>query len=83
VSWDRGEFAWQPEMQRAGLHRDGLYLVRPDGYVALAALEQSAPVQRQLNLSAVPASAAIAKPSTSARGPVRQRTQLTINAAIP
>jgi hypothetical protein len=31
-------------MQRAGLHRDGLYLVRPDGYVALAAVEQFATV---------------------------------------
>ena len=36
------EFAWQPSMARVGLHRDGLYLVRPDGYVALAAPEQSA-----------------------------------------
>jgi 2-polyprenyl-6-methoxyphenol hydroxylase-like FAD-dependent oxidoreductase len=38
------EFAWQPAMQRAGLHRDGLYLVRPDGYVALATMVQSATV---------------------------------------
>ena len=29
-------FAWQPEMQRSGLIRGALYLVRPDGYVALA-----------------------------------------------
>jgi 2-polyprenyl-6-methoxyphenol hydroxylase-like FAD-dependent oxidoreductase len=29
-------FAWRPEMQRVGLVRDALYLVRPDGYVALA-----------------------------------------------
>jgi hypothetical protein len=29
-------FAWQPEMRRAGLRRAALYLVRPDGYVALA-----------------------------------------------
>jgi 2-polyprenyl-6-methoxyphenol hydroxylase-like FAD-dependent oxidoreductase len=36
------EFAWQTVMQRAGLHRDGLYLVRPDGYVALAEPQQSA-----------------------------------------
>src|SRR5262249_40656963 len=36
------EFAWQPAMRHAGLHRGGLYLVRPDGYVALAAREQSA-----------------------------------------
>jgi 2-polyprenyl-6-methoxyphenol hydroxylase-like FAD-dependent oxidoreductase len=30
-------FAWRPEMGRAGLLRDAVYLVRPDGYVALAA----------------------------------------------
>jgi 2-polyprenyl-6-methoxyphenol hydroxylase-like FAD-dependent oxidoreductase len=30
-------FAWQSEMRRAGLLRAALYLVRPDGYVALAA----------------------------------------------
>ena len=29
-------FAWQPEMRRAGLLRAALYLIRPDGYVALA-----------------------------------------------
>jgi len=29
-------FAWRPSMQRAGLARDGVYLVRPDGYVAFA-----------------------------------------------
>ena len=37
------EFGWQPSMERAGLRRDALYLLRPDGYVALAAPEQSAP----------------------------------------
>ncbi len=35
------EFSWQSAMTRAGLERDALYLVRPDGYVALAATEQS------------------------------------------
>jgi 2-polyprenyl-6-methoxyphenol hydroxylase-like FAD-dependent oxidoreductase len=30
-------FAWQPRMRRVGLRRTALYLVRPDGYVALAA----------------------------------------------
>jgi 2-polyprenyl-6-methoxyphenol hydroxylase-like FAD-dependent oxidoreductase len=29
-------FAWQQEMRRVGLRRAALYLVRPDGYVALA-----------------------------------------------
>jgi 2-polyprenyl-6-methoxyphenol hydroxylase-like FAD-dependent oxidoreductase len=29
-------FDWRPEMRRAGLARDACYLVRPDGYVALA-----------------------------------------------
>ncbi|MEA2632266.1 MAG: hypothetical protein QOE66_2485, partial [Chloroflexota bacterium] len=29
-------FAWQPEMHRSGFERGALYLVRPDGYVALA-----------------------------------------------
>jgi hypothetical protein len=37
----RHEFAWQPAMAGAGLRRDALYLVRPDGYVALASSEQS------------------------------------------
>jgi hypothetical protein len=29
-------YAWQPGMRRVGLMRRALYLVRPDGYVALA-----------------------------------------------
>jgi hypothetical protein len=29
-------FAWQDSMAKAGFTRDALYLVRPDGYVALA-----------------------------------------------
>jgi hypothetical protein len=28
--------AWGPEMRRAGIENAALYLVRPDGYVALA-----------------------------------------------
>ena len=33
---------WQPVMSRAGLRRDAVYLVRPDGYVALADPDASA-----------------------------------------
>jgi 2-polyprenyl-6-methoxyphenol hydroxylase-like FAD-dependent oxidoreductase len=29
-------FPWRPDIDRAGLRRDAVYLVRPDGYVALA-----------------------------------------------
>ena len=29
-------FAWGPEVARTGLRRNAVYLVRPDGYVALA-----------------------------------------------
>jgi hypothetical protein len=30
------EFAWRPQNGEAGLAQDALYLIRPDGYVALA-----------------------------------------------
>lgn len=33
---DLREFPWRPETRRSGLQQDALYLVRPDGYVALA-----------------------------------------------
>jgi hypothetical protein len=29
-------FRWRPNMNRAGFQRDAAYLLRPDGYVALA-----------------------------------------------
>lgn len=32
-------FPWRPETAQAGLQRDALYLLRPDGYVGLAASE--------------------------------------------
>jgi 2-polyprenyl-6-methoxyphenol hydroxylase-like FAD-dependent oxidoreductase len=35
-------FPWRPEMRRPGLRRDAVYLVRPDGYVALVGSEGSA-----------------------------------------
>ena len=34
-------FPWRPEMGRTGLRRNAVYLVRPDGYVALADAEAS------------------------------------------
>ncbi len=35
-------FHWRHEMGRAGLRRNAVYLVRPDGYVGLADLEGGA-----------------------------------------
>ena len=35
-------FPWTPEIERVGICRDAAYLVRPDGYVAVAAPESSA-----------------------------------------
>jgi 2-polyprenyl-6-methoxyphenol hydroxylase-like FAD-dependent oxidoreductase len=35
-------FPWRPTMRRTGLKRDAIYLVRPDGYVALTAPRDSA-----------------------------------------
>jgi hypothetical protein len=35
-------FPWNEGTKDAGLKRGGLYLVRPDGYIALASFEQSA-----------------------------------------
>jgi hypothetical protein len=32
-------FPWRPEFGRAGFQRDAIYLVRPDGHVALAQAE--------------------------------------------
>ncbi len=37
-------FPWHPKMSRAGLRRNAIYLVRPDGYIALADPEASAAV---------------------------------------
>jgi Aromatic-ring hydroxylase, C-terminal len=35
-------FAWSDEAHEAGLERDAAYLVRPDGYVAVAAARDAA-----------------------------------------
>jgi len=35
-------FPWRPEMRRAGIRRNAAYLVRPDGYLALADVTGSA-----------------------------------------
>jgi hypothetical protein len=43
-------FAWNSKMQQSGLRRNAAYLVRPDGYVALARAEGSAAaITRYLN----------------------------------
>ena len=36
------EFPWDAAAEKAGLHNGAMYLVRPDGYVALAATDQNA-----------------------------------------
>jgi len=41
-------FAWTADMSKAGLARDGLYLVRPDGYVAYASIRQDAEAMANL-----------------------------------
>jgi 2-polyprenyl-6-methoxyphenol hydroxylase-like FAD-dependent oxidoreductase len=38
------EFTWRPAMAGTGLRRNAVYLVRPDGYIALAERESSATV---------------------------------------
>lgn len=39
-------FPWREQMERAGLKRDAVYLIRPDGYVALADAEGRAAALR-------------------------------------
>ncbi|MER8778062.1 FAD-dependent monooxygenase [Mesorhizobium sp. M0977] len=42
-------FAWSERAKAAGLHRDGAYLVRPDGHIALAStVQEAAAFQRYL-----------------------------------
>ncbi|MGH2585654.1 MAG: FAD-dependent monooxygenase [Dehalococcoidia bacterium] len=49
------EFTWSDQAQVAGLRRDALYLVRPDGYVALAEADQDTEqLQRFLAKFAIP-----------------------------
>ncbi len=51
-------FPWRPQMRRAGLKRNAVYLVRPDGYVGLAdSVGSAASVASYLNVrKLVPAS---------------------------
>ena len=43
-------FSWRPEIGRAGFRRDAIYLLRPDGYVALVdAKGRAAPVMSYLD----------------------------------
>jgi len=55
-------FPWRREMDRSGLQRDAVYLVRPDGYVATAASERGAAVVT----SYLDARKLVAMPRTSA-----------------
>jgi hypothetical protein len=58
-------FPWRPETAQAGLRRNAVYLVRPDGYVALADAEGSAAAiesyldARNLTLMRTPAHASV------------------------
>ena len=62
-------FAWRPAIARAGLKRNAAYLVRPDGYVALADPEASAArLQAYLDERGVIAAA----PSVTVGGPARR-----------
>jgi 2-polyprenyl-6-methoxyphenol hydroxylase-like FAD-dependent oxidoreductase len=42
-------YAWEPAMKLAGLKRDAVYLVRPDGYVALAGASSATAIDSFLN----------------------------------
>jgi hypothetical protein len=58
-------FAWSDMAQAAGLQRDGAYLVRPDGHVALASpVQEAAAFQRYLAGLAI-------KPRLAERAPYR------------
>src|SRR5580658_9783503 len=65
---DRGlplhAFVWQPRMAEAGFARNAAYLVRPDGYVALADAEaRGATLQRYLDARGLTLRARIVSPS--------------------
>ncbi|WP_292350486.1 FAD-dependent monooxygenase [Mesorhizobium sp.] len=58
-------FAWSEAAGKAGLQRDGAYLVRPDGHVALASpVQEAATFQRYLAGLAI-------RPRTAERAPYR------------
>ena len=59
-------FDWTSEMQRVGLVRDALYLIRPDGYVALA--DRSGDPERVAHYFASRGFSARRRPDEAARG---------------
>ena len=68
-------FPWSDAAKRAGLHRDGIYLVRPDGYVGLAAERAPAEALRRYvaerSLSFGPISTAGTRAAPRSRPPRR------------
>ena len=48
-------FQWNEGLKETGLKRDALYLVRPDGYIALASLKQDASNLRTFRRAISPA----------------------------
>lgn len=65
------EFPWRDDFWRAGLMQDALYLVRPDGYVALAEPNARAEaLERFLDKWSIEP-----RPATAAAAPARRRTR--------
>jgi 2-polyprenyl-6-methoxyphenol hydroxylase-like FAD-dependent oxidoreductase len=77
-------FPWRPVMGRAGLRRDAVYLVRPDGYVALADAEGSgAAIKSYLDarrLAATPREGSVSH-ETSAGGAPNLATRVDFGAS--
>jgi len=65
-------FPWRPAMRRTGLRRNALYLVRPDGYVALANSKgRAAELERYRSALAACHSVAARQPDMSDTGKLR------------